>query len=184
MILATHVECAEIAALVFHPRELLAVTCSHSDFKVWVPTGTRRNNRMSWRCRSVGSYRQKPMLAAAFSSDGTILAVGAAELITLWNPSTNEMIRVLASSSSAYISLLAFVNDSNCLVAASSGSGRHLTVWDLSTLTVSWDCSMHVEALAVDPVRPNFAVLAALPCTIKSEGWKSIALFMCQSQFM
>jgi hypothetical protein len=27
-------------------------------------------------------------------------------------------------------------------------------------------------------------VLAALPYTIKNEGWKSIALFMCQSQFM
>jgi hypothetical protein len=26
-------------------------------------------------------------------------------------------------------------------------------------------------------------VLAALPYTIKNEGWKSIALFMCQSQF-
>lgn len=174
-------ELHEIAALVFHPRELLAVTCCHSDFKVWVPTGTRRNNRTSWRCRSVGSYRQKPMLAAAFSSDGTILAVGAAELITLWNPSTNEMIRVLASSSSAYISLLAFVNHSNCLVAASSGIRGHLTVWDLSTLTVSWDCSMHVEALAVDPVRPNFAVLATLPYTIKNQGFRNkdsvVALF-------
>jgi hypothetical protein len=27
-------------------------------------------------------------------------------------------------------------------------------------------------------------VLAALPYTIKNEGSKSIALFMCQSQFM
>jgi NET1-associated nuclear protein 1 (U3 small nucleolar RNA-associated protein 17) len=38
------------------------------------------------------------MQSAAFSSDGTILAVAAGDLITLWNPSTNGLIHVLQRS--------------------------------------------------------------------------------------
>lgn len=169
----------EISALTFHPQELMTVSCSHTDFKVWVPNGSRRNSGFSWRCRSIGSYRQKLILAAAFSSDGTILAVAASELLTLWNPVTNTLIRVLANPTLSFepISLLSFVNHSTCLVAASSGDQPRVTLWDLSTLSVCWSHSLSVEAIAVDPTRPNFAVLAGLPSVLKDEGGPQICLF-------
>lgn len=147
------------------------MSCSDIDFKVWVPSSHKKSSGLSWRCRSVGSYRQKPILAAAFSPDGSLLAVAASDLLTLWDPSTNGLIRVLSNSpESLPINHLAFVNQSNCLVTATSGNRPLLTVWDLKTLSVQWSQQIHVEALAVDPARPNFSVLTGDPSTSKTKG--------------
>lgn len=154
----------DISALSFHPSELMAVTCSDTNFKVWVPQA-RRSSKSSWRCRSVGTYRGRRMLAASFSPDGSLLAVAASELVTLWNPATNSLVRVLSNTftSSTHplspIHHLAFVKQSNCLVTGSSHFRSLLTVWDLSTLSVRWSLSTSVESLTVDPVQANFAVL-------------------------
>lgn len=147
------------------------MSCSDIGFKVWVPSPYKKSSGLSWRCRSVGSYRQKPILAAAFSPDGSLLAAAASDLLTLWNPSTNGLIRVLSNSpESLPIYHLAFVNQSNCLITATSGDRPLLTVWDLKTLSVQWSQQIHVEALAVDPARPNFSVLAGVPSTSKTKG--------------
>ena len=42
--------------------------------------------------------RQKPMTAAAFSGDGTVLAVAAENVITLWNPDKNILLSVLGAT--------------------------------------------------------------------------------------
>ncbi|KAG0623323.1 hypothetical protein M758_3G165500 [Ceratodon purpureus] len=162
----------EISALSFQSRERMAVSCSDTEFKIWVPH-ERRASRVSWRCRSVGSYRQRPILAAAFSSDGSILAVAASEFLTLWNPATNSLVKVLSNAvvhPLQPIHHLAFVNQSNCLVAASSGERPLLTVWDVSTLSVRWSQAISVESLSVDPIRANFAVLAGVPSDTYQEG--------------
>lgn len=150
----------------------MAASCSDTEFKVWVPH-ERRVSRVSWRCQSVGSYRQRPILATAFSPDGSILAVAASEFLTLWNPATNSLIRVLSNSIAhplQPIHHLAFVNQSNCLVAASSGERPLLTVWDISTLSVRWCQAISVESLSVDPVQASFAVLAGVPSATYHEG--------------
>jgi NET1-associated nuclear protein 1 (U3 small nucleolar RNA-associated protein 17) len=163
--------CTDISSVLFHPQEFMAVSCSDIDFKVWVPSSHKKSSSLSWRCRSVGSYRQKPILAAAFSPDGSLLAVAASDLLTLWDPSTNGLIRVLSNSpQSLPINHLAFVNQSNCLVTATSGDRPLLTVWDLKTLSVQWSQQIHVEALTVDPARPNFSVLAGVPSISKTKG--------------
>lgn len=113
----------------------------------------------------MGTYRGRRMLAASFSPDGSLLAVAASELVTLWNPATNSLVRVLSNTftSSTHplspIHHLAFVKQSNCLVTGSSHFRSLLTVWDLSTLSVRWSLSTSVESLTVDPVQANFAVL-------------------------
>jgi len=35
------------------------------------------------------------MLCAGFSGDGSLLAVGAGDLITFWNPETNSLVSVV-----------------------------------------------------------------------------------------
>ena len=128
---------------------------------------------MSWRCRSVGSYRQRLILATAFSPDGSILAVAASEFLTLWNPATNSLLRVLSNSilnPLQPIHHLAFVNRSNCLVAASPGQRPVLTVWDISTLSLRWCQAISVGSLSVDPFRPSFAVLAHIPSSTYFNG--------------
>lgn len=42
------------------------------------------------------------MTAAAFSSDGTVLAVAADKVITLWDPDTNILVAVIGDSLEVY----------------------------------------------------------------------------------
>lgn len=44
-----------------------------------------------WPC----NCRQKPIRTACFSPDGSLLAVAADDLVTLWNPATNGLVTVL-----------------------------------------------------------------------------------------
>lgn len=43
-------------------------------------------------------YRKKPLTAAVFSADGSVLAVAAETAITLWDPDRNELVGVLGDS--------------------------------------------------------------------------------------
>lgn len=154
----------EVSSLVFHPNFDLAVSCCGSgEFKVWVYDECRQNavSSSSWRCRSVGSYRQKQMVCADFSSDGTLLAIAAEQLITLWNPSSNGLVHVLGRTSVHMIKFLRFVPSTPYLVAASLGSPPELAVWNLETLSICWSYHAAVEALSVDPRGQYFSILGA-----------------------
>ncbi|KAI5072686.1 hypothetical protein GOP47_0012792 [Adiantum capillus-veneris] len=152
----------EISSLVFHPNLNLAVSCcSLGEFKVWTYDEGRQKaaSPSSWRCRSVGSYRQKQMLSADFSTDGTLLSISAEELITLWNPFSNGLIHVLGRSSMNAIKFLRFVPSTHYLVVASGGTPPELTVWNLETLSILWSYRIAVEALSVDPRGSHFSIL-------------------------
>lgn len=43
------------------------------------------------------------MTAAAFSADGSVLAVAAESVITLWDPDNNALVGVIAEALSVYI---------------------------------------------------------------------------------
>lgn len=47
--------------------------------------------------------RRKPMTAAAFSADGSVLAVAAETVITLWDPDTNILVAVIGEALSVII---------------------------------------------------------------------------------
>ncbi|MCO5553971.1 hypothetical protein L7F22_007497 [Adiantum nelumboides] len=164
----------EISSLVFHPNLNLAVSCCTSgEFKVWVFDEGGRNAATlpSWRCRSVGSYRQKRMLSADFSTDGTLLGIAADEFITLWNPSTNGLLHVLGRSSTPAIKFLRFVPSTHYLVVASGGEPSELTVWSLETLSILWSYRIAVKALSVDPRGPYFSILGTSNKLAKEKGY-------------
>ncbi|KAK8294511.1 hypothetical protein V6Z12_D05G004700 [Gossypium hirsutum] len=95
---------AGISAVKFHPSGNMVVSSSFGgDFKVWkcnhdVIQNDQMRQNFSWTCHSVGSYKKKPMTAAAFSADGSVLAVAAETLITLWNPYKNVLLAVLGET--------------------------------------------------------------------------------------
>eukprot|EP00249_Psilotum_nudum_P013951 c24593_g1_i1 orf=327-2879(-) len=158
---------AEVSGLAYHPVSDMAVTCSQAgDFKVWVQGESRRQNQESlylpsWRCQSVGTYQQKRMSCVAFSPDGSLLAVAAEELITFWNPNTNGLLCVLASSpTQQQIRTLSFIPNTNHLITTSWGGRPMLTVWSLETLSIHWSYHVKVEGIAVDSRNPHFAILA------------------------
>ncbi|XVE98784.1 hypothetical protein REPUB_Repub03eG0138500 [Reevesia pubescens] len=95
---------AGISAVTFHPSGHMAVSSSFGgDFKVWkCNTDSMQNDPMrqdfSWTCHAVGSYKKKPMTVAAFSADGSVLAVAAETLVTFWNPYKNVLLAVLGET--------------------------------------------------------------------------------------
>nr|CAD1841477.1 unnamed protein product [Ananas comosus var. bracteatus] len=107
---------AGISAVCFHPGQSMAVSSSFGgDFK-WLRD--QKHEKAGWRCQSVGSYKRKPMTAAAFSADGSVLAVAAETVITLWDPDTNILVAVIGEALSP-ISKLSFVGKSEYLVSLS-----------------------------------------------------------------
>ncbi|KAG4970117.1 hypothetical protein JHK85_036538 [Glycine max] len=95
---------AHISAVAFHPTRPMAVSTSYGgDFKIWVcREEIQQKGQMvrssGWRCHAVGSYKNKAMRAAAFSADGSVLAVAADTVITLWDPNNNVLIAVIGET--------------------------------------------------------------------------------------
>ncbi|XVE71837.1 hypothetical protein DITRI_Ditri10aG0183600 [Diplodiscus trichospermus] len=176
---------AGISAVTFHPSGHMAVSSSFGgDFKVWICNNESiQNDRVhwdsSWTCHAVGSYKKKPMTAAAFSADGSVLAVAAETLITLWNPYKNVLLAVIGETLMP-IMTLSFIGKSDNLVGATSGSKPQLSVWSMSKLSLSWSYKLRIEALATAVDSSSFAALALLPESSNEktfEGRDGVILF-------
>ena len=105
------------------------------------------------------------MSAAAFSQDGSLLAVAAGDTVTLWDPSSNALIACLGSPSAnqgSPLSKLCFVSNSPYLVGYTTGANPSLIAWNLLTESVWWSYQLAVSALAADPSAGSVAV-AVLP---------------------
>ncbi|KAE8713811.1 hypothetical protein F3Y22_tig00110204pilonHSYRG00015 [Hibiscus syriacus] len=159
---------AGISAVTFHPSGNMVVSSSFGgDFKVWrcnndIIQNDQMHQNFSWTCHSVGSYKKRPMTAAAFSADGTVLAVAAETLITLWNPYKNVLLAVLGETLTPIVNL-SFLGKSDNLVAASCGSNPQLSVWSMSKLSLSWSYKLRIEAISSAVNSSSFAALALLP---------------------
>jgi hypothetical protein len=126
-----------------------------------------------WQCRSVGFYRDFPASAAAFSGDGTCLAVGYSNLLTLWDWRDNSLRRVMSRTAHAgssgdaslHITGLAFLGVSPYLVSTTAAS---IDLWDVLSCSLLWSYAGAVPvSLAADKVglstSNRFAVVARLP---------------------
>ncbi|XP_031265869.1 WD repeat-containing protein 75 isoform X1 [Pistacia vera] len=159
---------AGISTVAFHPTRRLAVSSSYGgDFKVWICHDEFQQKdpmlqNSGWSCHAVGSYKKKAMTAAAFSADGSVLAVAAETLITLWDPDENVLVAVIGETLTPIMSL-SFVGKSEYLVATSRGSKPQLSVWSMSKLSASWSYMLQIEAVATAVDASSFAVLALLP---------------------
>ncbi|KAK4355092.1 hypothetical protein RND71_024063 [Anisodus tanguticus] len=161
-----------ILSIAFHPSRHMAVTTSRgADFKVWVGSQEMRQKdrtqNAGWTCHSVGSYKKKPMTAAAFSGDGSVLAVAAERVITLWDPEKNILVATVGESLEP-ISSLAFIGKSEYIVTTSQGSNAQVSVWSMSKLSISWSYKLKIEAVTCAMDDSSFAILVLLP---KSVGY-------------
>ncbi|VVB15161.1 unnamed protein product [Arabis nemorensis] len=167
---------ASVSAIAFHPTRSMAVSTSFAgDFKIWVWVCNSDKNQTvkdsSWICHAVGSYKKKPMTAAAFSGDGTVLAVAAENVITLWNPDKNILLSVLGATLTP-ITKLCFAGKSEFLVVASHFPKPELSVWNTSKLSLSWSYGLRIEAVTSAVDSSAFAVLALIPETYKKDKSK------------
>lgn len=169
---------AAISAIAFHPSRKMVVSSSYGgDFKIWihndVPQSKDHVHEYSgWVCHSVGSYKEKPMTAATFSADGSVLAVAAETVITLWDPDRNYLVAVIGETYTPIVSL-SFVGKSEYILLTSRGSRPQLSLWCMSKLSRTWSYNLSVEAVACMDDASSFAVLALFPASsnsIKSRG--------------
>ena len=78
-----------------------------------------------WACRSVGYYRQSAATAVAFSADGTLLAVSyAPDVVTLWDPLTNELLHTLCQPLASPHDSLIYVGFAGEVALSGLGLGR------------------------------------------------------------
>lgn len=178
-----------VSALVYHPTRDLAVTTggsgSESEFKVWIQerragapgsgSGRRAGEPPSthWRCRSTGGYKGLPLGAAAFSADGSVLAVAAASRVTLWDVESNALAAALpaavpttsAAAAAAPLTSLAFVPGTPFLAAASPSC---VAVYNLLTAAVHWCLPYGAVSITADAAYGLLA--AALPAPPPAAG--------------
>jgi WD40 repeat protein len=119
--------------------------------------GSNRAN-VSWRCRSVGYYRNRPVAAAKFSGDGSILAVTYGSILTLWDPKSVVLKRTLVFPATDFdLTLIQFIKHTPFIVTANKS---HLCVWNLLKLSIEWMTELTtVYSLVADPILPRFSVL-------------------------
>jgi len=165
-----------ITAVCSHPSLPLAVTASaDGEFKIWEAVRVKGEDEpgASWRCRSVASYGSAAFTAAAYSPDGSLLAVATAHSVTLWDGegagAHAATLHLPAGTAVGPIDRLAFVvsGRSSFLVATcappsskgvATGTGL-LVVWDLLTLAVFRAYHLSCLALAASGRSDAFAVL-------------------------
>ncbi|XP_016201344.1 WD repeat-containing protein 75 isoform X2 [Arachis ipaensis] len=160
---------AHISAIAFHPTHRMAVSSSYGgDFKIWVckegdiqQKGQALQNS-GWMCHAVGSYKNKAMRAATFSADGSVLAVAADTVITLWDPDKNVLMAVVGETPTPIVSL-AFAGKSEYLLSVSHGLKPRLSVWSMSKLAMAWSYRLQIEAVSPAIDSSYFAILALLP---------------------
>lgn len=153
-----------IRMILFSPdtKNPLAVTVGRDgQFKFWELLKLQEtSNRTSstWNCRSVGFFRDYPCRSAAFSNDGSVLAVSYGHIITLWDPLTNVLRKTLSQSiPDETIESVAFVTGNPYLVASTRQS---LYVWDLIECEILWKIRISAQILMMDPASSCFAVLS------------------------
>ncbi|KAI7901524.1 quinon protein alcohol dehydrogenase-like superfamily [Cokeromyces recurvatus] len=154
-----------ITSVTFNPISRhgpMAITTSEDKtFKVWnLSTGAGRNSQVgadaAWICRSVGVYRDVAPTVAAFSEDGSILAVAFEQAITLWDPYLNSIQAVFAQPNPEDVTFLSFLGDNSPFLVAKTMS--HLYVWNILTCKVWWSYKILVDHLAIDKVSNRIAI--------------------------
>jgi hypothetical protein len=144
--------CACTSALsVFHAfLLLLCQQCQHAG---------RTHQAHTQHC---DSRADMPMTAAAYSPDGSVLAVGGRATITLWQPMANALMATLVAPScprTSRLTHIAFLPQSPYLVTAHRGKKACLCVWNLLTLTLWWCTYTTVIDVAAHPTQPRFAAV-------------------------
>ncbi|KAK1325326.1 hypothetical protein QJS10_CPA01g00831 [Acorus calamus] len=151
---------AGISALAFHPSRSMAIWVQSSPSSIDQQKDQTLQNS-GWKCQSVGSYKGKPMTAAAFSADGSVLAAAAETVVTLWDPDKNILVAVIGETVNPIVHL-SFIGKSEYLASVSRGSLPQLSVWNLSKLSISWSYKLYVEAVTCSVDNSHFAVLSLI----------------------
>uniref|UniRef100_A0A8C6VS41 WD repeat domain 75 n=1 Tax=Nothobranchius furzeri TaxID=105023 RepID=A0A8C6VS41_NOTFU len=131
-------------------------------FKAWqlgLPAhtdGTQEYEGPSWSCDFVGAYHGLVPRCCCFSADGSLLAVGFQEVVTVWNPTSWELLTTL-SQPPGDVRNLCFGQLSCSKYLLGSNNKKMVCCWNLLTCSLEWSTSMDVSLLLVDSRSENMA---------------------------
>ncbi|XP_078621982.1 WD repeat-containing protein 75-like [Branchiostoma floridae x Branchiostoma japonicum] len=172
--LNTTVDCphqGKVNALVFQPHsdtDLPPTAVSAGDdgkFKIWTlvdDTDIYREN-VCWTCDSVGTYRDLAAKDAAFSEDGSLLAVAFGQSLTIWDPYTIELKTSFCHTFCTEKDSIRQVKfgHGNCCPYLISTTSSHLSVWNILSCSLLWTVSCECAVLVADPLSEHMAVFSA-----------------------
>lgn len=176
-----------ITTLVFHPVLYVLLTLgTDGTFKFWrAVSRTQRLSVManvSWRGELTRNYREQVCSCAAFSFDGTILAIGSGNVLSLWevaeraagDTSTDGLVGLMSEctlevtfrESLVYAPInevlqnVKFVMCSVALFVTTTANGIY--AWNAVTHELWWSIALDCDpmTLTVDPYTGRFAVSA------------------------
>eukprot|EP00058_Branchiostoma_floridae_P023341 XP_002608831.1 hypothetical protein BRAFLDRAFT_125616 [Branchiostoma floridae] len=172
--LNTTVDCphqGKVNALVFQPHfgaDLPPTAVSAGDdgkFKIWTlvdDTDIYREN-VCWTCDSVGTYRDLAAKDAAFSEDGSLLAVAFGQSLTIWDPYTIDLKTTFCHTFCTEKDCIRQVKfgHGNCCPYVISTTSSHLSVWNILSCSLLWTVSCECAVLVADPLSEYMAVFSA-----------------------
>ncbi|XP_051938582.1 WD repeat-containing protein 75 [Hippocampus zosterae] len=151
-------------AAVDHRTATLVSASKDGHFKAWQqtvsPTQTE-DEGPSWECDFVGSYHSLAPQCCCFSADGSLLAIGFQEVVTLWSPATWELLTTF-SQPPGDIRNLCFGRLSCSKYLLGTTVKNLLCCWNLLTCSLEWSTSMDVSLLLSDPLSENMAAFCTL----------------------
>ncbi|KAI8319329.1 WD40 repeat-like protein [Martensiomyces pterosporus] len=132
-------------------------------FRVWelqtLPSTGGGEPHCVWTCRTHAHYRGQQPRGAAFSADGSTLAVTFGGVVTLWDAATcvAPVGTLVASAATPTLTGVSFVGSTSYLAA---WSADRLDVWNMLTGSVWWTLAMPIQSVFVHQRHALLAVAA------------------------
>ncbi|XP_040913731.1 WD repeat-containing protein 75 [Toxotes jaculatrix] len=137
---------------------MLVSTSRDGHFKAWqlAPPAHTEDEGPSWSCDFVGAYHRLVPECCCFSADGSLLAVSFQEVVTVWSPSSWELLTTLSQPPGA-VRDLCFGRLSCSKYLLGTNMNNLLLCWNLLTCSLEWSTSMDTSLLLADPLSENMA---------------------------
>uniref|UniRef100_A0A4W5RH46 WD repeat domain 75 n=1 Tax=Hucho hucho TaxID=62062 RepID=A0A4W5RH46_9TELE len=144
------------------PETTMLVTTSLDDhFKAWLLADHSDTKAEGfWSCDFVGGYHLLKPGCCSYSADGSLLAVGFQEVVTVWSPASWELLTTLSQPPGA-IRDLCFGRLSCSKYLLGTSTKNQLCCWNLLTCSLEWSTPMDVSLLQADPLSENMAAFCS-----------------------